>query len=100
MTSHSTRFLKPTCDVVQAPRLDNEVRDQLLKNDMDPNYGSEKTLFKLQEQLLEVTGPLTCLWHDLLQSDNRPSNSQIFHLLQRALVLVGGTSQAINVESE
>jgi len=65
---------------------------------MDPKYGSEKTLFKLQEQLLEVTRPLTCLWHDLLQSENRSSNSQIIHLLQRALVLVGGTSQAINVE--
>ena len=54
-------FPKPTCDVVQAPRLDIEVRDQLLKKGMDPKYGSEKTLFKLQEQLLEVTGPLTCL---------------------------------------
>ena len=91
-------FPKPNCDVVQPPRLDKEVKDQLLQKGLDPKFGSEKTLFKLQEQLLEVTGPLTCLWHDLLQPDVRPSNEQMIHLIQRVLVLLGGTSQAINVE--
>ena len=91
-------FPKPDCDVFQAPRLDSEVRDQLQKKSLDSKFGSKKTLFKLQEQLLEVTGPLTCLWHDLFRPDSRPSNDQIIHLLQRTLVLVGGKSQAINVE--
>ena len=91
-------FPKPACDVVQAPRLDNEVRDQQLKKGMDPKHGLEKTLFKLQEQFLEITGPSKCFWHNFPQPDARPSNAQMIHLLQRALVLVGGTSQTINVE--
>lgn len=28
----------------------------------DPHFGSETSLYKLQEQMLGVAGPLTCLW--------------------------------------
>jgi len=45
-----------------------------------------------------VTGPLTCLWSDLLRTDARSSKEQIILLLQRALVLVGSTSHGISVE--
>jgi len=37
-------------------------------------------------------------WQDFLQPHVRPSNTQIIHLLQTALVVVGGTSQTINME--
>lgn len=50
---------KPQCDVLQVPKLDPEVREQLSKKGKDPQFGSEKTLYKIQEQLLEVTGPLS-----------------------------------------
>lgn len=91
-------FPKPQCDVLQAPKLDQSVREQLWKRRKDPQFGAEKTLYKLQEQLLEVTGPLACLWSDLLNPDSNPTNEQIIQLLQRALVLVGSTSHAISVE--
>ena len=38
----------------------------------------QKRLYKLQEQLLEVTGPLTCLWSDLVRPDANPRMSRWF----------------------
>ena len=74
------------------------MREQLSKKGKDPHFGSEKTLYKIQEQLLEVTGPLACLWSDLTRRDAKPTNEKIVQLIQRALVLVGSTSHAISVE--
>lgn len=59
------------------------MKDQLKSKGKDPHQGAEKSLYKIQDQLLDVTGPLTCLWADLLQ---------------RALVLLGSTSHSINIE--
>ena len=59
-------FPKPSCKAVAAPKLDDEVKEQLRRKGRDPHFGSEKTLFKIQEMVLEVPGPLTCLWADLL----------------------------------
>ena len=56
------------------------------------------TILLNQEQLLEVTSPLTYLWADLTQVDDRPTHEQIVLLLQRALVLVGSTSHSISME--
>ena len=64
----------------------------------DPQFGSEKTLFKLQQQLLEVSGPLTCLWSDMMNPDTDPSTEEIILLLQIALVMLGSTSHAISLE--
>ena len=62
-------FPKPHCKVIVAPRLDDRVKKQLKKKGRDPNYGAEKSLFKIQEQLLDVVWPLSCLWADLLNKD-------------------------------
>jgi len=53
-----------------------------------------KTIYKLQEQLLEVTGSLTCLWSKPIRPNGKPTK---VWLLQRDLVQVGSTSQAINI---
>ena len=52
--------------------MDPEVEEQLSKNGKDPHYfGVEKTLYKHQEQLLEVTDLFTCLWSDQMEkADN------------------------------
>ena len=55
-------------------------------------------MYKIQEQLLEVTGPLVSLWVELLQPDAELTKEEIVLQLQRALVLLGSTSHAINVE--
>ena len=64
----------------------------------DPHYGSDKSLYKLQEQVLDMAGPLTCLWSDLLNKEATVSNEDVLLLLQRALVLVGSASHAISLE--
>ena len=74
------------------------MREQLTKKGKDPQFGTEKVLYEIQQQLLEVTGPLTCLWSDLIGPGNKPSNEQIAQLLQRALVLVGSASHTISAE--
>ena len=58
----------------------------------------ERALYKVQEQLLEVTGSLTYMWADLHQSDKMPTKEETIFPLQRALVLVGNTYYFINVE--
>ena len=93
-----TDFPKPNCAALQAPRLDDLVKDQLVKKGKDPQFGTERTLFKLQQQLLEVSGPLTCLWADMLNPDTDPSSEEIVLLLQRALVILGSSSHTISLE--
>ena len=47
----------------------------------------EKSLYRIQEQLLGVAGPLTCLWGDLLDKGTNGGPEEILLLVQRALVL-------------
>ena len=58
-------FPKPNTPVLNAPKLDEDVVDQLKSKGKDPHFGQERVLFKLQEALLDVSGPLMCLWADL-----------------------------------
>ena len=88
-------FPKPQCGIMSAPKLDEEVEEQLKMRGKDPHYGSEKSLYKLQEQVLYVAGPLTCLWSDLLNKEAKVSNEDV---LQRALVLLGSVSHTISLE--
>lgn len=72
---------------MKVPKLDEQVKEQLKKKGKDPHFGAEKSLYKIQEQLLDVAGPLTCLWADLLKKEANVSSKDILLLLQRALVL-------------
>ena len=91
-------FPKPNCKAAVAPRLDDQVKEQLKRKGRDPNFGAEKSLFKIQEHLLDVTGPLTCLWADLLNKDAGVTPEDTLLLVQRALVLVGSVSHSITLE--
>ena len=91
-------FPKPNCHVMSAPKLDEQVKDQLKRKGKDPHFGAEKSLYKIQDQLLDVAGPLTCLWADLLNKEAKVSREDTLLLLQRALVLLGSTSHAITLE--
>ena len=88
-------FPVPDCDAVKATTLDPEVMEPLKSKGKDLWNGAERNLYKIQEQLLDVTGPLTSLWVKLLQSDVEPTKQEI---VLRLLVLLGSTSHAINVE--
>jgi len=90
----------PDCDAIQVPKLDPEVKDQLKKKGRNLQFGMEQSLFKIQEQMLKVTGPLTCLWSDLQYAKDKPTCEQMVHLIQRALVLLGNTSHSINIERQ
>ena len=91
-------FPKPDTKAVSTPKLDEQVKEQLKKRGKDPHFGAEKSLFKIQEQLLETTGPLTCLWADLLNKEVKISHEDTLLLIQRALVLLGNASHAITLE--
>ena len=78
-------FPKPLCDAVALPKMDDDVKKQLKSRGKDPHYGSEKCLYKLQEQVLEVVGPLTCLWADMLNKDATIKVEDTLLLIQRAL---------------
>ena len=91
-------FPKPLCDAVALPKMDDDVKEQLKSRGKDPHYGSEKCLYKLQEQVLEVVGPLTCLWADMLNKDATIKVEDTLLLIQRALVLLGSASNQLTLE--
>lgn len=47
---------------------------------------------------MDVAGPLTCLWADVLNKEAKVSQEDTLLLLQRALVLLGSASHAIALE--
>ena len=52
-----TEFPKPNCSVLQVPQLNDLVQEQLRKKGKDPYFGTKRTLYNVQEQLLDVSGP-------------------------------------------
>ena len=78
--------------------MDDEVKEQLRQKGKDAFFGSEKTLYRVQEQLLDTAGPLSCLWADLLNKDATVSKEDIVMLVQRALLLLGSASNTITLE--
>ena len=91
-------FPKPNCDVLVTPRIDKEVREQLKGKGKDAHWGAEKPLYKIQEQLLDVSGPLTYLWADLMKKEVSLSTEDVLLTVQRALVLLGSASHSISLE--
>ena len=91
-------FPRPNCDAVVTPKMDDEVKEQLRQKGKDAFFGSEKTLHRVQEQLLDTAGPLSCLWANLLNKDATMSKEDIVMLVQRALVLLGSASNTITLE--
>ena len=75
-------FPKPDYDVLTAPKLDEQVKEHLKMKGKDPHFGSEKSLYKLQEQMLDVAGPLTCIWADLLNKEAHVSAEDTLLLVQ------------------
>ena len=64
------------------------MKDQLKKKGKDPHFGAEKTLYKIEDKLLDMADPLTCLWADhLINKEANTSAEDIFLLVQRTLVL-------------
>ena len=55
-------------------------------------------MYKLQEALLDVSGPLMCLWSDLTNPQAEVSKKETLLLTQCALVLLGSPSNAVNLE--
>ena len=82
-------FPRPRCDALTTPKIDDDLKEQLKSRGKDPHFGAEKSLYKIQDQLMDVAGPLTCLWADLLNKDAEMSPEDVLLLIQRALVLVG-----------
>ena len=91
-------FPKPSSKALAVPRLDEQVKDHLKGKGKDPHYGSEKSLYRIQEAVLEVAGPLTCLWRDLMDKDTPLTMEDTLLSIQRALVLLGTASHSISHE--
>lgn len=91
-------FPKPSGGLLVAPKLDDQVKEHLKSKGKDPHFGAEKSLFRIQEQVMEVAGPLTCLWSDLLNSGAKVSAEDTVLLIQRALVMLGSMSHSITQE--
>ena len=87
-------FPKPSVDAVVTPKF----AEQLKNKGKNPHFGAEKALYTMHKQLLDVPGPLTCLWVDLLNKEANASLEDILLLVQRALVVLGSASHSISIE--
>jgi len=93
-------FPKPNCAALQTPKLDEEVKRLIQQAGKDPHYGTEKALYRVQDQILKLAGPLTCLWSDLLNQRTKVSAGQVTLLIQRVLILLGSASHSITQERQ
>jgi len=93
-------FPKPNCTALLTPKLDEEVKRLIQQAGKDPHFGTEKALYKVQDQILNLAGPLTCLWSDLLNQRAKVSTEQIVLLIQRVLILLGSASHSITQERQ
>ena len=91
---------KPDCPVLEVLTLDEPVKDHLKRKGKDPHFGSEKTRYKLQGQVLDLAGPLTCLWADLLNADAKVRREDVLLLVQQIQVLLGSVSNSIIEEAD
>jgi len=82
-------FPKPDCPVLCTPKLDEEVKRLIQQAGKDPHFGTEKALYKVQDQILNLAGPLTCLWSDLLNQQSEFTSEQV---IQRVLISYGSAS--------
>lgn len=76
-------FPKPTRETVTVPKLDEEVK---LKRRVNNHTLVQKNLdlYKIQEHLLDVAGPFTCLWLFLFNKEANVSSGDILLLIQRS----------------
>ena len=88
-------YPKPNCPAMEVPCLDNNVK--VKRKGMDPKFGAKKNMFRIQEQSLEVGGPLTCLLANLV-NPVEVDREAIIQVVQRALVLLGSVSHSISLE--
>ena len=93
-------FPKPNCQSLQVPRLNEEMKAQIRKAGKDPHFGVKRSLFKLQDQLVDAVGPLTCLWADLMNKDAKVDPQDTILLIQRVLVLLSSASHSITQERQ
>ena len=91
-------FPKPNSQALQVPKLDDQVKDHLKKKGINPHFGAERSLYRIQSQVLDMAGPLTCLWSDLLDTGVTIKREQIILLVQRSLILLGSLSNSITLE--
>ena len=73
-------FPKPDCTALKTPKLDEEVKRLIQQAGKDPHFGTEKALYKVQDQILNLAGPLTCLWSGLLVQGPRSQWNKLFFL--------------------
>lgn len=91
-------FPKPASSSLQVPKLDEQVKEHIKGKGKDPHFGQEKSLYRIQEAVLDVSAPLACLWGDLLNEEAKYSKQDLLMLIQRSLVLLGSASHAISQE--
>ena len=66
------------------------MRNQIKKTGKDSHFGAERSLYTLQQQLLDIAGPLTCLWADLADDNAKVDPQATIHLVQSSSVVSPG----------
>ena len=91
-------FPKSSCPAPQTPKIDDDIKKQIKRASKDPHFGVERSLYKLQEQILDIAGPLTCLWADLLNHYVTVIPEDVILLLQKVLVLLESAFHNVSQE--
>jgi len=81
-------FPEPACQALQVPKLD---KDMIKKAGKDLHFGAE---FTLQSQLLDMAGPVTCLWSDLKASTAEVKPRKVILLIKRVFAVLSNASDS------
>ena len=84
-------FPKPSVDAVVTQTLAGDAVEQLKNMGKNPHFWTEKALYRTQKQLLDATGPLTCLWADLWNKEAKMSCSWF----REPFILLGSASHPL-----
>ena len=74
------------------------MKEQIKKTSKDSHIGAERSLYSLQQELLDLAGPLTCFWADMADPNAKVAPQAVILLVQRVLCLMGSASHSITQE--
>ncbi|KAL9964636.1 hypothetical protein ACROYT_G028306 [Oculina patagonica] len=86
----------PEVDCLSAPKLDQQLLNQVPSKLKRYAQERDKEMFTLQRALLNTTGPL-CGLHDCIENGSTPSYEEIKLALEQALCLLGSANTQLSI---
>ena len=89
-------WVTPDVDALSAPKLDQQLLNQLMNQVYKFVRERDKEIFIVQRAFLNATGPL-CGLHDCIENDSAPTYEEIKVALEQGLCLLGSANTQLSM---